>query len=97
MQTRDGVRRSLGAFKFRHGSGRFHTVATSYVSPESTPTMNKRQLIDEIRGRNPTAQEDFLEQFSEQDLREYLASLEAAQAKLLRAQADVPGPLRLAS
>ena len=46
--------------------------------------MNKRQLIEDIRQYNPTAQEQFLAQFDEVDLKEYLAHLEAAKAKHTR-------------
>jgi hypothetical protein len=48
---------------------------------ESKHPMNKRQLIDEIRQFNPTAQPQFLGQFQEDDLRQYLEHLQAARSK----------------
>jgi hypothetical protein len=46
--------------------------------------MTKRQLIEDIRQHNPTAQPQFLAQFEEVDLQEYLSHLEAAKAKHIR-------------
>lgn len=46
--------------------------------------MSKRQLIDEIRRYNTTAQPQFLAQFDESSLREYLQHLESANKKHLR-------------
>ena len=46
--------------------------------------MSKRQLIDDIRKLNPTAQPTFLSQFDDAALKEYLDSLQAAQSKRLR-------------
>ncbi len=43
--------------------------------------MIKRQLIEDIRLHNPTAQVQFLAQFDEPALRQYLEHLEAAKAK----------------
>jgi hypothetical protein len=40
--------------------------------------MSKRQLIEEIRNSNPTAQPQFLEQFDEESLHQYLKHLKAA-------------------
>ena len=40
--------------------------------------MNKRQLIDDIRKHNATAQPQFLAQFDEAALRQYLEHLESA-------------------
>lgn len=40
--------------------------------------MNKRQLIDEIRRFNNTAQPQFLAQFDEEALKQYLEHLEGA-------------------
>jgi hypothetical protein len=37
--------------------------------------MTKPQLIDEIQRRNPTASEDFLAQFSIDELADYLSQL----------------------
>jgi hypothetical protein len=45
---------------------------------------NKRQLIDDIRKFNPTASEEFLNQFDEQALGQYLTHLQDAQQKLPR-------------
>ncbi len=46
--------------------------------------MNKRQLIDEIRKHNSTAMPDFLAQFDEDALRQYLDHLEYARNKHVR-------------
>jgi hypothetical protein len=46
--------------------------------------MSKRQLIDEIRQINTTAQPQFLAQFDEQALKQYLDHLEAARQKRVR-------------
>jgi hypothetical protein len=46
--------------------------------------MNKRQLIDDIRRYNPTAQPRFLSQFDEAALKQYLGHLEGAQLKRAR-------------
>jgi hypothetical protein len=46
--------------------------------------MSKRQLIDDIREHNPTAQPQFLAQFDELALRHYLDHLKDAQDKRLR-------------
>lgn len=46
--------------------------------------MNKRQLIDEIRQFNTSVRPQFLSQFDEDALRQYLGSLQAAQSKSLR-------------
>ncbi len=43
--------------------------------------MTKRQLIDEIRKHNPTAQPTFLAQFDEDALKQYLEHLEFALGK----------------
>lgn len=43
--------------------------------------MNKRQLIDEIRKHNLTAGAEFLEQFDEEALQQYLEHLEYAENK----------------
>jgi hypothetical protein len=51
--------------------------------PESTHAMAKRQLIDDIRQYNPTAQPQFLAQFSEADLEQYLGRLREVVAKRL--------------
>ena len=51
---------------------------------------NKRQLIDEIRRYNTTAQPQFLSQFDEAALRQYLDHLEQARAKHLRNAAFNP-------
>jgi hypothetical protein len=46
--------------------------------------MSKRQLIDEIRTLNATAQVQFLAQFDEAALAQYLEHLRSAQNKRLR-------------
>lgn len=46
--------------------------------------MTKRQLIDDIRRLNTTAQPEFLLQFEEDALKQYLQHLESAQQKHLR-------------
>ena len=46
--------------------------------------MNKRQLIDDIRKFNITVQPQFLAQFDETALRQYLDHLESAQRKHLQ-------------
>ncbi|HEY1686585.1 MAG TPA: hypothetical protein VGG19_17610 [Tepidisphaeraceae bacterium] len=46
--------------------------------------MDKRQLIDEIRSFNPTAQAQFLAQFDERALVQYLDHLQAARNKVIR-------------
>jgi hypothetical protein len=61
--------------------------------------MNKRQLIDDIRSFNPTAQAAFLDQFDEQALRQYLEHLKAAQGKRVHIHgwARKRGEMKLAS
>jgi hypothetical protein len=46
--------------------------------------MSKRQLIDEIRTLNTTAEVQFLAQFDDTALKEYLDHLQAAQDRRLR-------------
>jgi len=46
--------------------------------------MNKRQLIEDIRKHNITAQPGFLAQFDEEALRQYLEHLEEARKKRIR-------------
>jgi hypothetical protein len=46
--------------------------------------MNKRQLIDGIRQLNLTAQPDFLAQFDDEALQQYLRHLETAMQKRLK-------------
>ena len=46
--------------------------------------MSKRQLIDEIRQFNPTAHPQFLVQFDDEALRQYLDHLKSAQNQRLR-------------
>ena len=46
--------------------------------------MSKRQLLDEIRRYNVTAQIEFLDQFDEPALKEYLEHLEEAVNKRQR-------------
>ena len=46
--------------------------------------MNKRQLIDDIRRFNASAQPQFLAQFDDAALKQYLEHLQAAQEKRVR-------------
>lgn len=46
--------------------------------------MDKRQLIDEIRRLNPTAQPQFLAQFGDAALVQYLEHLQDARNKVIR-------------
>lgn len=46
--------------------------------------MTKRQLIDDIRRHNPTATPQFLAQFEEPALQQYLDHLNNAQQKRVR-------------
>lgn len=46
--------------------------------------MNKRQLIDDIRRINATARPEFLAQFDESALKQYLDHLEEARQKHIR-------------
>ncbi len=48
---------------------------------ESSPVMDKRQLIEAIQETNPHAETRFLSQFNEQDLAEYLARLQQASTR----------------
>lgn len=52
----------------------------SFFRSESSFTMEKRQLIEEIRKLNPSATQKFLRDFDEQALRQYLSHLTAARA-----------------
>lgn len=56
--------------------------------------MNKRQLIELIREINVTAELQFLQQFDEAALSEYLEHLEAARDKRLRFAGLSPAPER---
>jgi hypothetical protein len=51
---------------------------------ESKSAMSKRQLIDDIRQYNTTASADFLSQFDEAALKQYLEHLQGAQQRLTR-------------
>ena len=57
--------------------------------------MTKRQLIDDIRRYNATAQPQFLAQFDDDALKQYLEHLEQARAKHLRQAAFIPGAPKL--
>jgi hypothetical protein len=46
--------------------------------------MSKRQLIDDIRQYNTTASAEFLSQFDEAALKQYLEHLQGAQQRLTR-------------
>jgi hypothetical protein len=55
---------------------------SQYCFPSQGSFMiNKRQLIDDIRRYNPTAQPRFLSQFDEESLKQYLLNLEGAHLK----------------
>lgn len=51
---------------------------------QSNSAMNKRQLIEDIRRYNVSAQPRFLAQFDENALKQYLEHLEAARLKRTR-------------
>jgi aspartate aminotransferase-like enzyme len=51
---------------------------------ESMSAMNKRQLIDDIRRYNTTVPTEFLSQFDESALKQYLEHLEGARNKHAR-------------
>jgi hypothetical protein len=55
-----------------------------HVHRESMHAMNKRQLIDGIRQLNQTAQPEFLAQFDDEALQQYLRHLQSAQEKRLK-------------
>jgi hypothetical protein len=62
---------------------------------ESKHPMNKRQLIDGIRQLNQTAQPEFLLQFDEESLDQYLRHLQNAQEKRLKIEGwvkSIPKP-----
>jgi len=46
--------------------------------------MNKRQLIDEIRQFNTSVRPQFLAQFDEEALQQYLHSLQSARQKTIK-------------
>jgi hypothetical protein len=55
-----------------------------FAKPESKHLMTKRQLIDEISKLNTTASAQFLAQFEEDALKQYLDHLEGAARKHIR-------------
>lgn len=57
---------------------------TCFRRRESKHPMSKRQLIDDIRLLNPTARPQFLAQFDETALQQYLDHLRAAKEKRVR-------------
>jgi DNA-binding TFAR19-related protein (PDSD5 family) len=61
--------------------------------------MNKRQLIEQIQVLNTTATEQFLSQFDESDLQQYLQHLQDAQKreKRIATFARKPSKLRMVS
>ncbi len=63
-----------------------HPSASSATAEqaESKRTMNKRQLIDEIRQFNTSVRPQFLSQFDEDALRQSLSTLQSAQRKHLK-------------
>jgi hypothetical protein len=90
--------RELCRFTRRAPSPRFRARHVDQV--ESKHPMNKRQLIDDIRRINPTAQALFLAQFDEAALRDYLDHLNAAIERRVRISGWVrkrPRAVRLAS
>jgi hypothetical protein len=66
---------------------------------QSNSAMNKRQLIEDIRRYNVSAQPRFLAQFDENALKQYLEHLEAARLKRTRTFGSVrrDAKLRLVS
>jgi hypothetical protein len=54
------------------------------VTSQRKGAMNKRQLIEDIRKHNITAEPRFLAQFDEDALRQYLEHLEEARIKRIR-------------
>ena len=75
--------------------GSIHAASHS----NSKTAMSKRQLIDDIRRYNATAQPEFLAQFDETALKQYLEHLEEARHKHVRTATFIRrGPkLRLVS
>ncbi len=61
--------------------------------------MSKRQLIEQIQALNNTATEQFLSQFDDGDLQQYLKHLQDAQAheKRIASFTKKPGKLRMVS
>ena len=57
--------------------------------------MNKRQLIDDIRRYNATVQPEFLAQFDEAALQQYLEHLEGASRKRVHIASWVKKTLKL--
>ena len=64
---------------FNHATGRRPVPVVRRA--ESKHPMNKRQLIDEIRRFNTAVQPQFLAQFDQAALRQYLGHLQAAARK----------------
>ncbi len=63
---------------------RWGRLKSAVLQTRKYHAMTKRQLIEDIRQHNPTAQPQFLAQFEEADLHQYLSHLEAAKAKHAR-------------
>jgi hypothetical protein len=57
--------------------------------------MSKRQLIDDIRKYNTSAAPEFLSQFEESALKQYLEHLEGASRKTTRIATWVKQPIKL--
>jgi hypothetical protein len=57
--------------------------------------MNKRQLIEQIQTLNNTATDQFLAQFDESDLQQYLQHLQDAQTREMRIAAWSHKPRKL--
>ena len=70
-------------------AGKYNPPGPSPIPGPDVP-MNKRQLIDDIRRYNTTAQPQFLAQFDEGALKQYLEHLEQARKKHLRHAAFMP-------
>jgi hypothetical protein len=62
----------------------YQRCATVVTFGESILPMNKRQLIDDIRRFNVTAQPQFLAQFDDAALKQYLEHLQTASRKHVR-------------
>ena len=67
-------------------------VTTFGGASKSKTAMSKRQLIDDIRRFNTTVEPDFLAQFDEEALKQYLEHLEGAFRKRLQISSWVRKP-----
>jgi len=73
-------------FKYQPIVGRFYTSALHLLLAfgESILPMNKRQIIDDIRRFNVNVQPQFLAQFDDAALKQYLEHLQSASRKHVR-------------